>query len=187
MRWVACAVLLVMNIVTAFRASKPMLKNASLRILRSRTASVRAFSQTSTEGHDRVITPRDVDYAQWYGDILAASDMVDYSPVRGCMVIKPWGMGVWDLIRTDLDQRIKETDTQNAYFPLFIPKSFLAKEAQHVDGFAKECAVVTHHRLCMSPDGKDLIPDPDAKLEVRYYRFVLTNHFCHNAPFHRNL
>ena len=74
-------------------------------------------------------------------------------------------MGIWDLLRADLDNRIRETGTQNAYFPLFIPKSFLAKEAEHVDGFAKECAVVTHHRLCMSPDGKDLIPDPDAILE----------------------
>jgi prolyl-tRNA synthetase len=102
-----------------------------------------------------------------YNDIISASDMVDSSPVRGCMVIKPWGMGVWDLLRAELDTRIRDTGTQNAYFPLFIPKSFLAKEAEHVDGFAKECAVVTHHRLCLSPDGKDLIPDPEAKLEVR--------------------
>ncbi len=94
--------------------------------------------------------------------------MVDQSPVRGCMVIKPWGMGVWDNIRSELDTRIKATDTSNAYFPLLIPKSFLAKEAEHVEGFAKECAVVTHHRLCASPDGKGLIPDPAAKLEVIY-------------------
>lgn len=98
--------------------------------------------------------------------MLAASDMVDHSPVRGCMVIKPWGMGVWDGIRCELDNRIKQTDTHNAYFPLLIPKSFLAKESEHVEGFAKECAVVTHHRLCLSADGKDLIPDPAAKLEV---------------------
>lgn len=91
--------------------------------------------------------------------------MADQSPVRGCMVIKPWGMAIWDKLRADLDERIQDTGTSNAYFPLFIPKSFLAKEAEHVDGFAKECAVVTHHRLCVSPDGKDLIPDPDAKLE----------------------
>ena len=112
-----------------------------------------------------VITPRSVDYSAWYNDVISASDMVDQSPVRGCMVIKPWGMGVWDLLRAELDERIRDSGTQNAYFPLFIPKSFLSKEAEHVDGFAKECAVVTHHRLCKSPDGKELIPDPDAKLE----------------------
>ncbi len=82
------------------------------------------------------------------------------------MVIKPWGMAIWDEIRVELDRRIKLTGTSNAYFPIFIPKSFLAKEAEHVDGFAKECAVVTHHRLCRSDDGLDLIPDPTAKLEV---------------------
>ena len=91
--------------------------------------------------------------------------MMDQSPVRGCMVIKPWGMAIWDILRSELDSRIKETGTQNAYFPLFIPKSFLSKEAEHVDGFAKECAVVTHHRLCLSPDGKSLIVDPDAELD----------------------
>ena len=74
------------------------------------------------------------------------------------MVIKPWGMALWDALHKELDERIKDSGAQNCYFPLFIPKSFLAKEAQHVEGFAKECAVVTHHRLCMSPDGKDLIP-----------------------------
>lgn len=112
-----------------------------------------------------VITPRAVDYSAWYNDVISAADMVDQSPVRGCMVIKPWGMGVWDLLRADLDERIRDSGTQNAYFPLFIPLSFLAKEAEHVDGFAKECAVVTHHRLCASSDGKGLIPDPEAKLE----------------------
>eukprot|EP01041_Mallomonas_annulata_P014298 gene14298-30423_t len=111
------------------------------------------------------ITPRDTDYSAWYNDVIVASDMMDQSPVRGCMVIKPWGMGVWDLMRADLDNRIRESGAQNAYFPLFIPKSFLSKEAEHVDGFAKECAVVTHHRLCKSPDGKTLIPDPDAMLD----------------------
>jgi prolyl-tRNA synthetase len=111
------------------------------------------------------ITPRHVDYSAWYGDIIAASDMVDSSPVRGCMVIKPWGMGIWDLIKQELDHHIRTTGTQNAYFPLLIPKSFLAKEAEHVDGFAKECAVVTHHRLTVSPENNDLIPDPESKLE----------------------
>jgi len=101
-----------------------------------------------------------------YNDVIYAADMVDQSPVRGCMVIKPWGMGVWDLLRNDLDQRIRDTGTQNAYFPLFIPQSFLSKEAEHVEGFAKECAVVTHHRLCKDPNNpKALIPDPEAKLE----------------------
>jgi prolyl-tRNA synthetase len=110
------------------------------------------------------ITPRSTDYSAWYNDIIYASDMVDQSAVRGCMVIKPWGMSVWDLLKHELDCNIKEMDVQNAYFPLFIPQSFLSKEAEHVDGFAKECAVVTHHRLCSDGTG-GLIPDPDAKLE----------------------
>lgn len=102
-----------------------------------------------------------------YSDVIYAADMVDQSPVRGCMVIKPWGMGIWDILRNDLDSRIRATGASNAYFPLFIPQSFLSKEAEHVDGFAKECAVVTHHRLCVNPENsKELIPDPDAKLEV---------------------
>ena len=112
-----------------------------------------------------LITPRNEDYSAWYNDLIIAADLLDSSPVRGCMVIKPWGMGIWDNLRRELDERITESGAQNAYFPLFIPKSFLAKEAEHVDGFAKECAVVTHHRLCASADGKDLIPDPTAELE----------------------
>ncbi len=111
------------------------------------------------------ITPRCDDYSSWYNDVVVSSGMAEQSPVRGCMVIKPWGMDIWDLLKVELDKRIKENGASNAYFPLFIPKSFLAKEAEHVDGFAKECAVVTHHRLCTSSDGKDLIPDPDAELE----------------------
>lgn len=82
------------------------------------------------------------------------------------MVIKPWGMAVWDYLKTELDARIKDSGAQNAYFPLFIPLSFLSKEAEHVDGFAKECAVVTHHRLTKEKDGKKLIADPAAELEV---------------------
>lgn len=132
----------------------------------SKPASKPAPKQVeSTSNVESKITLRSEDYSAWYNDVISASDMVDQSPVRGCMVIKPWGMGVWDLLRAELDQRIRDSGTVNAYFPLFIPKSFLAKEAEHVDGFAKECAVVTHHRLCMSADGKDLIPDPDAKLD----------------------
>jgi prolyl-tRNA synthetase len=94
------------------------------------------------------ITPtREEDYAEWYQQVIKAADLAENSPVRGCMVIKPWGWSIWELIRDALDRRIKETGHQNAYFPLFIPLSFLEKEAQHVQGFAKECAVVTHHRL----------------------------------------
>jgi len=119
----------------------------------------------ATEQKSDYITPREEDYSQWYLDIVAAADLVDQSPVRGCMVIKPWGMAIWDALKDDLDKKIKEKDVQNAYFPLFIPRSFLSKEAEHVEGFAKECAVVTHHRLCADPEGKGLIPDPDAKLE----------------------
>ncbi len=121
------------------------------------------------------ITPRTEDYSAWYNDLIIAADLVDSSPVRGCMVIKPWAMGVWDNLRRELDERITDSGAQNAYFPLFIPKSFLAKEAEHVDGFAKECAVVTHHRLCATPDGKDLIPDPEAELEEPLIVSVLVN------------
>lgn len=103
------------------------------------------------------ITPtREQDYAEWYQQVIKAADIAENSPVRGCMVIKPWGWSIWELIRDQLDKRIKETGHQNAYFPLFIPLSFLEKEAKHVEGFAKECAVVTHHRL-EEKDGK-LVP-----------------------------
>ena len=114
------------------------------------------------------ITPRTTDYSAWYNDVIYAADMVDQSPVRGCMVIKPWGMGTWDLLRVELDERIRESGASNAYFPLFIPKSFMTKEAQHVEGFATECAVVTHSRLCVKemPNGKkEMVPDPESLLE----------------------
>ena len=111
------------------------------------------------------ITPtRAEDYAEWYQQVVRAADLAENSPVRGCMVIKPWGYAIWENIQRDLDRMFKATGHKNAYFPLFIPKSFLEKEAEHVDGFAKECAVVTHHRLIQGPDG-GLIPDPEAKLE----------------------
>ncbi len=110
------------------------------------------------------ITPRADDYSQWYLDVIAAADLIDSSPVRGCMVIKPHGYAVWEAIRDDLDRRFKETGHVNAYFPLFIPQSFLSKEAEHVEGFAKECAVVTHHRL-RAAEGGGVEPDPTAKLE----------------------
>src|SRR6201995_3137173 len=102
-------------------------------------------------------------FADWSQDVVREADMAEPSPVRGAMVIKPWGYGVWEEIQRDLDRRIKETGHVNAYFPLFIPLSFFAKEAEHVEGFAKEMAVVTHHRL-KAVDGK-LEVDPDAKLD----------------------
>ena len=102
-------------------------------------------------------------FADWYQAVVREADMAETSPVRGAMVIKPWGWGVWEQIQGELDRRIKATGHENAYFPLFIPLSFIAKEAEHVEGFAKEMAIVTHHRL-KNIDGK-LVPDPDAKLE----------------------
>ncbi|HEY3666619.1 MAG TPA: proline--tRNA ligase [Polyangiaceae bacterium] len=104
------------------------------------------------------------DYAEWYQQVVRAADLAESSAVRGCMVIKPWGYAIWENIERVLDRMFKDTGHKNAYFPLFIPKSFLEKEAEHVEGFAKECAVVTHHRLIAGPDG-GLIPDPKAELE----------------------
>jgi prolyl-tRNA synthetase len=109
------------------------------------------------------ITPRAEDFPRWYQDVVAAGDLAEVSPVRGCMVIKPHGYAIWELIQAPLDRRFKETGHKNCYFPLFIPMSFLAKEAQHVEGFAKECAVVTHHRL--KDTGKGIGPDPESKLD----------------------
>ena len=121
---------------------------------------------TSIEAESDFITPRSENYSKWYNDIIRVCDLAEPSPVRGCMVIKPWGMSLWDQIRNDLDERIKKHGAENAYFPLLIPKSFLSKEAEHVDGFAKECAVVTHHRLTVDPNNeKGLIADPEAELE----------------------
>ena len=111
------------------------------------------------------ITERSENYSQWYLDIVKKAGLAENSAVRGCMVIKPYGFAIWEKIKDELDRRFKETGHQNAYFPLFIPKSFLSKEADHVEGFAKECAVVTHHRLKNNPDGTGVIVDPDAKLE----------------------
>jgi len=111
------------------------------------------------------ITPRADDYSQWYLDIVRKAGLADNSAVRGCMVIKPYGYAIWEKIQSVLDSEFKRTGHVNAYFPLFIPKSFLSREAQHVEGFAKECAVVTHHRLKADPNGSGLIVDPEAKLE----------------------
>ena len=107
---------------------------------------------------------RQADFAAWYQDVIAEADLAEESGVRGCMVIKPWGYGIWERIQKVMDAAIKDAGVQNAYFPLFIPLSFLEKEADHVDGFAKEMAVVTHHRLIADGKGK-LVPDPEAKLE----------------------
>ena len=111
------------------------------------------------------ITARADDYSQWYIDIVKKAGLADNSAVRGCMVIKPHGFAIWENMRDQLDRMFKETGHVNAYFPLFIPKSFLSKEAEHVEGFAKECAVVTHHRLMNDPNGNGVVVDPEAKLE----------------------
>lgn len=111
------------------------------------------------------ITSRQEDYSQWYNDLVLKGGLADYSAVRGCMVIKPYGFTLWENMRDQLDRMFKETGHVNAYFPLFIPKSFLSKEAAHVEGFAKECAVVTHYRLKNDPNGGGVVVDPEAKLE----------------------
>ncbi len=111
------------------------------------------------------ITPRSEDYSQWYLDIVRKAGLADNSPVRGCMVIRPHGFAIWEKMRDALDAMFKETGHVNAYFPLFIPKSFLSREAAHVEGFAKECAVVTHYRLKNDPNGQGVVVDPEARLE----------------------
>lgn len=108
---------------------------------------------------------RSEDYSAWYNELVKSADLAENSAVRGCMVIKPYGYSIWEKMQLELDRRFKETGHSNAYFPIFIPKSYLSKEASHVEGFAKECAVVTHYRLKNSPDGKEVIVDPEAKLE----------------------
>ena len=113
----------------------------------------------------KVLTPREEDYSKWYNDLVVKADLAENSAVRGCMVIKPSGYAIWEAMQADLDRRFKETGHMNAYFPLFIPKSYFSKEANHVEGFAKECAVVTHYRLKNDPNGKGVIVDEDAKLE----------------------
>jgi len=111
------------------------------------------------------IKSRAEDYSQWYQDIVKHANLAEHSAVRGCMVIKPYGFAIWENMRDQLDRMFKETGHVNAYFPLFIPKSYLSREAEHVEGFAKECAVVTHHRLMNDPNGGGVIVDPSAKLE----------------------
>ncbi|MCF8372243.1 MAG: proline--tRNA ligase [Bacteroidales bacterium] len=111
------------------------------------------------------LTKRSENYSQWYNDLVLKADLAENSAVRGCMVIKPYGYAIWEKIQAQLDKMFKDTGHSNAYFPLFIPKSYFSKEASHVEGFAKECAVVTHYRLKQDPNGPGVIVDEDAKLE----------------------
>ena len=111
------------------------------------------------------LTKRAENYSQWYNDLVVKAELAEQSPVRGCMVIKPYGYAIWEKMQAQLDKEFKKTGVQNAYFPLLIPKSFLCREAEHVKGFAKECAVVTHYRLKSSEEGNSVVVDPSAKLE----------------------
>ena len=113
---------------------------------------------------EKALTSRAVDFSAWYNEVVQRAELADYSPVRGSMIIRPYGYGIWELMQRTLDDMFKATGHQNAYFPLFIPLSFIAREAAHVEGFAKEMALVTHTRLIHGPNG-ELIPDPDSKLE----------------------
>ncbi|MCX6330906.1 MAG: proline--tRNA ligase [Bacteroidia bacterium] len=113
----------------------------------------------------KFLTNREENYAQWYNDLVIKADLAENSAVRGCMVIKPYGFAIWEKIQAELDRMFKATGHVNAYFPLFIPKSFFSKEAKHVEGFAKECAIVTHYRLKKDENGKGVIVDPTSKLE----------------------
>ncbi|NVK82957.1 MAG: proline--tRNA ligase, partial [Cytophagia bacterium] len=108
---------------------------------------------------------RSEDYSLWYNELVKRADLAENSPVRGCMVIKPYGYSIWEKMQAEIDRMFKETGHTNAYFPLFIPKSYLSKEADHVEGFAKECAVVTHYRLKNDENGNGVVVDPEAKLE----------------------
>ena len=111
------------------------------------------------------LTSRAEDYSKWYNELVIKADLAENSGVRGCMVIKPYGFAIWEKMQAGLDKMFKDTGHQNAYFPLFIPKSYLSKEASHVEGFAKECAVVTHYRLKNAEDGSGSVVDESAKLE----------------------
>ena len=111
------------------------------------------------------VTPRSEDYSKWYTEVIRKAELADYGPVKGTMVIRPYGYKIWEKLKNTLDKKFKETNHENAYFPLFIPKSFFTKESEHVDGFAKECAIVTHSKLKHNDDKTDLIPDENSKLE----------------------
>ena len=116
----------------------------------------------------KFLTSREENYSQWYNDLVVKAGLAENSAVRGCMVIKPYGYAIWEKMQQQLDKMFKETGHSNAYFPLLIPKSFFSKEADHVEGFAKECAVVTHYRLKNDPNGGGVVVDPAAKLEEEY-------------------
>ena len=111
------------------------------------------------------VTPKSENYSKWYTDVITKAELADYGPVKGTMVIRPYGYQIWDNVKNAFDIEFKKTGHTNAYFPLFIPKSFFTKESEHVEGFAKECAIVTHSRLKQNDDKTDLIPDPNSKLE----------------------
>jgi prolyl-tRNA synthetase len=148
--------------------ARPFRVRASMSAAAPNAAPKTAAASSATNA---AATPtRADDYSAWYQYVIASGDLAEGSPVKGCMVIKPHGYAIWELLRDELDKRIKGTGAKNAYFPLLIPQSFLSKEAEHVDGFAKECAVVTHHRLRAKPGGApgELEPDPEAKLEEPY-------------------
>ena len=113
----------------------------------------------------KVLTKRSEDFSRWYNEIIKKADLAENSPVKGCMIIKPYGFSIWEKIQGIIDKMFKDTGHSNAYFPIFIPKSFMSKEASHIAGFAKECAVVTHYRLKNDEHGKGIIVDPEAKLE----------------------
>lgn len=145
----------------------------ALRMSASASSSAKppraAAASAPSQKPDRevAITPRAADYSQWYQNVISSAELAESSPVKGCLIVKPHGYAIWEAIRDALDLRIKASGARNAYFPLLIPQSFLSREAEHVDGFAKECAVVTHHRLRAVPDGAPgaLEADPDARLE----------------------
>lgn len=149
-----------------FNQKKPKQKQQEKQQQQPKKQQQQQKANGDDDSNSDFITAREVDYSKWYNDLIRVTGLAENSPVRGCMVIKPWGMSLWDKVRNELDDRIKEHGAENAYFPLLIPKSFLSKEAEHVDGFAKECAVVTHHRLKSSDNEEEgLIVDPDAELE----------------------
>ena len=114
---------------------------------------------------DKTLPTRAENFSEWYNELIKRAGLAENAAVRGCMTIKPYGYAIWEKIQAVLDKAFKETGHENAYFPLFIPKSYLSREAAHVEGFAKECAVVTHYRLKTSADGNQVIVDPEAKLE----------------------
>ena len=128
-------------------------------------AKLKSYRKSKMAKELKELTKRADNYSQWFNDLVVKADLAEQSAVRGCMVIKPYGYAIWEKMQQQLDKMFKETGAQNAYFPLLIPKSFLSKEAEHVEGFAKECAVVTHYRLRAKEDKSGVEVDPAAKLE----------------------